>query len=234
STAGLAVAVQFRVAALGGAIVGLAISAMHYIGMSAISVHGYILWDRELVAASIVIGTLFAAGALEAIFRLKGRFGIHAGWVLLPLAICSLHFTGMAAIAITAGPDMELPGQRISSFTLAFAVAAVIFLLTIVSYAGLAIERYLAHRAVQEAKRLRAYVTELEKTKKQLETTSAELLVALRTASAADKAKSQFLATMSHELRTPLNAILGFSELMRLEAFGALGNDHYREYTEDI
>ncbi len=31
---------------------------------------------------------------------------------------------------------------------------------------------------------------------------------------AANKAKSQFLATMSHELRTPLNAILGFSQIM--------------------
>ena len=31
---------------------------------------------------------------------------------------------------------------------------------------------------------------------------------------AANKAKSQFLATMSHELRTPLNAILGFTRLM--------------------
>lgn len=234
STAGFAVAVQLRAAALGGAIVGLAICAMHYLGMSAISVHGYILWDRELVTASIIIGTIFAAAALETTFRLKKRIGIHAGWVLLTLAICSLHFTGMAAITISAGPDMDLPGQRISSLTLALAVAAVTFLLAIISYVGLAIERYLAHRAVQEAKRLRAYVTELEETKRQLETTSAELLVALRTASAADKAKSQFLATMSHELRTPLNAILGFSELMRLETFGALGNEHYREYADDI
>jgi len=33
---------------------------------------------------------------------------------------------------------------------------------------------------------------------------------------AADKAKSEFLATMSHELRTPLNAIIGFSELLKM------------------
>jgi NO-binding membrane sensor protein with MHYT domain len=198
STAGFAVAVRFRAAALGGAIVGLAIGAMHYIGMSAISVHGFILWDRGLVAGSIITGTLFAAVALEAAFRLRKRVGIHAGWMLLTLAICSLHFTGMAAINMSTGPDLALSGQRISSFTLALAVAAVTFLLAVVSYVGLAVERYLAHRAVQEAKRLRTYVTELEQTKKKLEDTSAELLVALNTASAADKAKSQFLATMSH------------------------------------
>lgn len=39
-------------------------------------------------------------------------------------------------------------------------------------------------------------------------------------AEAANRAKTEFLANMSHELRTPLNAILGFSEIMKTEAFG--------------
>lgn len=49
-------------------------------------------------------------------------------------------------------------------------------------------------------------------------------------ASSANRAKSDFLASMSHELRTPLNAIIGFSEVMSNECFGALGNPKYREY----
>ncbi len=50
----------------------------------------------------------------------------------------------------------------------------------------------------------------LEQTQKQSEALERAAIVA----DAANRAKSEFLASMSHELRTPLNAILGFTQLM--------------------
>jgi len=50
---------------------------------------------------------------------------------------------------------------------------------------------------------------------------------------AANKAKSNFLASMSHELRTPLNAIIGFSQVLLDQHFGDL-NENQKEYTRDI
>ena len=53
------------------------------------------------------------------------------------------------------------------------------------------------------------------------------------TAEAANKAKSDFLASMSHEFRTPLNAVIGFSELMSSGLGGPL-TDQQKEYVTDI
>lgn len=50
----------------------------------------------------------------------------------------------------------------------------------------------------------------------------------------ANKAKSDFLSMMSHDLRTPLNAIMGFSDMMRGQVLGPLGNSKYVEYSDAI
>ncbi|MBD2020700.1 response regulator, partial [Leptolyngbya sp. FACHB-36] len=50
---------------------------------------------------------------------------------------------------------------------------------------------------------------------------------------AANRAKSEFLATMSHELRTPLNAVLGLSEVLQEQLFGPL-NAKQADYIHHI
>ncbi len=49
-----------------------------------------------------------------------------------------------------------------------------------------------------------------------------------------NRAKTEFIANMSHELRTPLNAIIGFSDIMKNEVMGPLGQEMYKEYALDI
>ncbi len=60
------------------------------------------------------------------------------------------------------------------------------------------------------------------------------LILAKEQAELANRAKSEFLANMSHELRTPLNAIIGFSDAIKSELFGAIGNPKYLDYIQSI
>ncbi len=62
--------------------------------------------------------------------------------------------------------------------------------------------------------RVRLATDRLQHTLKNLQTKNQELVLASRTAEAANQAKGEFLARMSHELRTPLTAIKGFVRLL--------------------
>lgn len=86
----------------------------------------------------------------------------------------------------------------------------------------------------RRTKALKQAHNELEDQYKLLQKLNIDLDEARNSAEAANKAKSEFLATVSHELRTPLNAILGFSEILYSETLGPLGDKRYKEYAGDI
>ncbi len=82
--------------------------------------------------------------------------------------------------------------------------------------------------------RLAEQKTALEETSRKLEEARAAAETARNAAETASRTKSDFLAMMSHELRTPLNAIIGFSDMIKSEILGPLGNKRYETYIEDI
>lgn len=132
--------------AIGGMIVGGGVACMHYTGMLALEVPGRIFWSPDLVAASILLGTVFGAASLMVAVRYEGERGTLLSAVLLTLAIISHHFTAMGAVEIVPDPLRTIHPFALSPGALAVAVAAAAVLILGLSLAGAIADRRIKER----------------------------------------------------------------------------------------
>ncbi|HMH95906.1 MAG TPA: EAL domain-containing protein [Bradyrhizobium sp.] len=140
---------------IGGAIVAGGIAAMHYTGMAAFEVAGIVLWDPVLVAASIVLGAAIGAVALPVGLHGKNEKWKIGGAVLLTLAICSHHFTAMAAVSIIPDPTMEISPSALPAGWLAVGVAIASFGIIGLALAGVVLDIRDHRRSEREVDRMR-------------------------------------------------------------------------------
>ena len=125
--AGLAIALgdfgHKAVTAVGGAIVGGGVAAMHYAGMQALEVPARFTWSPGLVAASIALGIVWAAFALYVAAQPDVRGRTLIATALLTLAIVSMHFTGMSAVLLVPDPTRVTSSLSLSPTSLSLVVA---------------------------------------------------------------------------------------------------------------
>ena len=137
--------------AVGGVIVGGGVAAMHYLGMSALELPGHIVWARDLVVASIIIGMLFGIAALVTAIRRNDLWSSLVSTILLTLAIVSHHFTAMGAVGIVADPSRVIHEASVSPAVIALGIAGfAVTLLGISIVAALADSRMAAMRIRQQ------------------------------------------------------------------------------------
>lgn len=155
----------------------------------------------------------FAFGALLIFLAVTGMVASN-----MPSAVAS----GTLPVAIFGAASFAISRDYIGYTMAAFVTIAECFVVL------------LAGRLHETALTMLEYRAEKDALIAELEQANAISDESRRRAEEANLAKSRFLATMSHELRTPLNAILGFSEIVKGEVFGPIGNAHYKEYVTDI
>jgi signal transduction histidine kinase/CheY-like chemotaxis protein len=111
---------------LGGALLGLGVAAMHFVGMAAVRMQGEILWRPEFVVAAVAIGIGFGAAALAACSERPGDWRERLAPLLLLLGIVGLHFTAMAAVTVLPTNAPPLAAALISRGMLAVGIGCIV------------------------------------------------------------------------------------------------------------
>ena len=120
---------------LAGLITGLGVASMHYAGMEAMVVAADMSYDTGLLVLSIVIGIVAATAALWLAFNLSGTLHQFFAAFVMGVAVCGMHYTGMAAmtmthndkvIAITESMDTMTMGLFIFFFSMVLLVMSLI------------------------------------------------------------------------------------------------------------
>ena len=190
-------------------------------------------WLRRFVVAEFFTGVAWAlvlvlapahggsAGGIE-IFQFATMLVVISVVTSLASTVPTAAVAGTIPITLTLVAMFLGRGELLLIALSIMALGAQVFFLILASRLYSATLNMLGYRAEKDL-----LIAELETSK----SISDE---ARRRAEEANLAKSRFLATMSHELRTPLNAILGFSEIMKNEVLGPMGQANYKEYVGDI
>src|SRR6202158_5266830 len=94
----------------GAAAMGLGIWSMHYIGMLAFSLPVPVLYDWPTVLVSLLAAILASAVALYVVSRRRmAHVSVAAGSLAMGAGIAGMHYTGMAAMRLTAMCRYDVP-----------------------------------------------------------------------------------------------------------------------------
>jgi NO-binding membrane sensor protein with MHYT domain len=103
---------------VGGPCTGIGVAAMHYTGMAALRMSGTLSFDPATVALSVAIAVVAATVALWFALIIRGAGATVGAALLMGVAVCSMHYTGMAAIRIKLAPETTAPVEGVGAFVL--------------------------------------------------------------------------------------------------------------------
>lgn len=89
-----------------GTIFGLGVATMHYTGMAAMRIDAVVTYVGWIVGVSVLIAVVAAIVALHIFVHWRG-IARQVSPFLMGIAVCGMHYTGMAAMRLSATDQME-------------------------------------------------------------------------------------------------------------------------------
>jgi NO-binding membrane sensor protein with MHYT domain len=122
----------------GGVIIGAGVAAMHYMGMAAMSMPGAMSYDSPLVVASVVIAIVAGTAALWIGTWIRGSAATVGAALVMGVAVCGMHYTGMAALRVHEGAMPSVAVRAVSGVTAVSGATAASFLIPVLLVISLA------------------------------------------------------------------------------------------------
>jgi NO-binding membrane sensor protein with MHYT domain len=91
-----------------GIITGLGVASMHYTGMAAMNGVAKMTYEPFWFSLSIVIAVVAATAALWMAFHLEGQGKMIAAAIVMGIAVCGMHYTGMYGMIMTHDHSMSV------------------------------------------------------------------------------------------------------------------------------
>lgn len=103
---------------IAGVIAGCGVSSMHYAGMEAMITAADMTYDTFIVSISILIGIVAATAAFWLAFNLEGTLQMLMASLVMAIAVCGMHYVGMAAMVMTPNHSLSIPESGFDPLTL--------------------------------------------------------------------------------------------------------------------
>ncbi|WP_244940668.1 MHYT domain-containing protein [Actinoplanes teichomyceticus] len=96
-----------------GVLTGGGVLAMHYTGMEGMRLAAVVRYDPLLVAASALIALVACTAALWFAVSVRGLRRVAAAAAVMAVAVCGMHYTGMAAMSVELDPSVPPTGAGV-------------------------------------------------------------------------------------------------------------------------
>ena len=121
---------SLRRIAVGGIIMGLGISSMHYVGMSAIRGNCDLSYSNTWVSISIIIGMAASTASLWSAMKLHGVWRRVVAALVMGVSISGVHYTSMAGTTfLPINKAIEFSQPILSPFSLGLVTAISTFII---------------------------------------------------------------------------------------------------------
>jgi NO-binding membrane sensor protein with MHYT domain len=124
---------------LAGVFMGTGVAGMHYMGMAAMHAAATISYNITLVWTSVGIAVSASSVALWMAFFLTARWQMVVAAMVAGVAVCGMHYTGMAAVIMTH--DATQPESLPSALSPTVVASGLFLLSLLVVGVGMALTR---------------------------------------------------------------------------------------------